>query len=79
MVLSGYINLYLVNPAYQEWVDTPEDFEPYWVGRGSNRSHDSPEDQRPEIISDRGRWTMRSSFEYGERHREHIRYCRIPR
>ncbi|MFB8003996.1 DUF6301 family protein [Nocardia sp. NPDC056000] len=28
-VLRGYINLYLVNPAYQEWIDTPDDFAAY--------------------------------------------------
>ncbi|WP_330182687.1 DUF6301 family protein [Nocardia sp. NBC_01503] len=28
-VADGYINLHLVNPAYQEWLDTPEEFEVY--------------------------------------------------
>lgn len=28
-VTDGYINLYLVNPAYQEWLDTPEEFRAY--------------------------------------------------
>ncbi|MFF0613623.1 DUF6301 family protein [Nocardia tengchongensis] len=28
-VLRGYINLFLVNPAYQEWIDTPEDLQTY--------------------------------------------------
>ncbi|MFF2554867.1 DUF6301 family protein [Nocardia sp. NPDC058058] len=28
-VLRGYINLYLVNPAYQQWLDTPDDFAAY--------------------------------------------------
>ncbi|WP_330182686.1 DUF6301 family protein [Nocardia sp. NBC_01503] len=28
-LLDGYINLYLVNPAYQEWLDTPEVFRTY--------------------------------------------------
>lgn len=28
-VASGYINLYLDNPAYQQWLDTPEEFRTY--------------------------------------------------
>ncbi|MFF0614070.1 DUF6301 family protein [Nocardia tengchongensis] len=28
-IVNGYINLYLVNPAYQEWVETPEELDVY--------------------------------------------------